>query len=81
MNGLILNQSTYILITLYISLLIIIKMVECMFSFPVGGGAICSGGVKIASGFGATAVCIGLTIAIVIIAVGVFFWLRRKGQA
>ena len=56
-------------------------MVECMFSFPVGGGAICSGGVKIASGFGATAVCIGLAIAIVIIAVGVFFWLRRKGQA
>ena len=56
-------------------------MVECMVSFPVGGGAICSGGVKIASGFGATAVCIGLAIAIVIIAVGVFFWLRRKGQA
>jgi hypothetical protein len=42
------------------------------------GGAAISGGMSVTAGIGATAICIGLSIAIVIIAVGVFFWLRNR---
>jgi hypothetical protein len=52
-------------------------MVECIGSFEAGGKVI-SGGVKIAAGAGATAICIGVAIGIVLIAAGVFFWMRRK---
>jgi hypothetical protein len=52
-------------------------MAEFMGRYEAGPFVV-AGGVKIAAGYGATAVCIGVSIGIVIVAVGVFLWLKRK---
>ena len=36
---------------------------------------------NVAPGAGKLVLCVGGAIAVVIVAVGVFFWLRRKNQA